>query len=130
MANAARLRRIADQIQRELSALIAGEVKDPRVRMVTITSVELSPDLAHAKVFVTSLAEGGDRDETLAGLRNAAGFLRSMLGARLRVHSTPALRFVYDTSIETGVRLTRLIDEAVAADHARSRPRRRASKPR
>lgn len=130
MANAARLRRIADQIQRELSALIAGELKDPRVRMVTITGVELSPDLAYAKVFVTSLAEGAGRDETLAGLRNAAGFLRGMLGARLRVHSTPALRFIYDTSIETGIRLTHLIDEAVAADHARSRPRRRAPKSR
>ncbi len=128
MANPARLRRIADQIQRELSALISGELKDPRVQLVTITGVELTPDLAYATVYFTSLAEGAARKTTLAGLQNAAGFLRAMLGSRIRVHTTPELRFVYDTSVETGIRLGRLIDEAVAADHARARPRRRALK--
>jgi ribosome-binding factor A len=130
MANPARLRRVADQIQRELSALIGGEIKDPRVRMVTITGVEVSSDLAHAKVFFTSLAEADRRDETLAGLRRAAGFLRAGLGGRLQIHSTPELHFIYDTSIETGIRLTHLIDEAVAADATRARPRRRTPKPR
>jgi ribosome-binding factor A len=130
MGNPARLRRIADQIQRELSALIAGELKDPRVRLVTITGVELTPDLAYAKVYFTSLAEAAEREATLAGLQNAAGFLRATLGSRIRVHTTPELRFVYDTSVESGIRLGRLIDEAVAADRARGRPRRRAAKPR
>lgn len=126
MANPQRQRRVADQIQRELSDLIRGELKDPRVRMVTLTSVELSPDLVHAKVFYTSLAAASQRDETLAGLNHAAGFLRAMLGARMKVHNTPELHFVYDESVEEGMRLDRLIDEAVASDVAlKSPPRRR-----
>jgi ribosome-binding factor A len=115
VANAQRLRRVADQIQRELAALVRGELKDPRVGMVTFTGVEVSPDLAHAKVFFTSLA----------GLGRAAGFLRSMLGARIKLHNTPELHFIYDESVESGIRLSHLIDEAVASDVARARPARR-----
>jgi ribosome-binding factor A len=119
VANAQRLRRVADQIQRELAALVRSELKDPRVGMVTFTGVEVSPDLAHAKVFFTSLADPEGRAATLAGLERAAGFLRSMLGARIKVHSTPELHFVYDDSVESGIRLSHLIDEAVASDVAR-----------
>jgi ribosome-binding factor A len=125
MANAQRLRRVADQIQRELAEILRTELKDPRVGMVTLTGVEVSPDLAHAKVYFTSLAGTEHRDEVHAGLKRASGFLRSMLGARLRVHNTPELHFVYDDSVETGIRLTHLIDEAVAADAAQAKPRRR-----
>jgi ribosome-binding factor A len=130
MANPARLRRVADQIQRELSEIIRSELKDPRVGMVTLTGVEVSPDLAHAKVFFTSLADAAQRDGTVTGLKHAAGFLRAMLGARIHTHTTPELHFVYDGSVEAGIRLTHLIDEAVAADAARAKPRRRAAKPR
>jgi len=130
MANPARLRRVADQIQRELSEIIRAELKDPRVGMITLTGVEVSPDLAHAKVFFTSLADAAARDDTVAGLKRAAGFLRAMLGSRLHTHTTPELHFVYDESVETGIRLTHLIEEAVAADLARAKPRRRATKPR
>src|SRR5690606_21847046 len=112
MANPTRLRRVADQIQRELSELIRMEVKDPRVGMVTLTGVEVSSDFAHAKVFCTSLA-GQQNADALHGLQHAAGFLRSKLGPRLRVHNTPELHFHYDASIEAGVRLSKLIDEAV-----------------
>lgn len=112
MANPTRLRRVADQIQRELSELVRMEVKDPRVGMITLTGVEVSSDLAHAKVFYTSLAEQG-REETHQGLQRAAGFLRSQLGPRLRIHVTPELHFHYDASIEEGVRLSNLIDAAV-----------------
>jgi len=128
MANTQRLRRVASEIQRELSEIVRTELKDPRVGMVTLTGVELSPDLAHAKVFFTSLAEAPQRDEALAGLKHAAGFLRSILGTRLHIHNTPELHFLYDESVESGLRLTHLIDEAVAADAARPRtPRRRKS---
>lgn len=114
MANPTRLRRVADQIQRELSELLRTEVKDPRVGMVTLTGVEVSPDFAHAKVYYTLLATPDhDRDETLHGLQRAAGFLRSQLGPRLRIHNTPELHFQYDASVEEGVRLSNLIDEAV-----------------
>lgn len=112
MANPQRLRRIADQIQRELSDIIYRELKDPRVGMITITGVEVSPDMAHAKVFFTAMGEGAHQ-EILAGLHRAGGFLRSMLGQRIKIHNTPELHFQYDASIEEGVRLSRLIDEAV-----------------
>jgi ribosome-binding factor A len=130
MANVQRLRRVADQIQRELSDILRSELKDPRVGMITLTGVEVSPDLAHAKVFFTSLADTTHRGDTVAGLKRAAGFLRSMLGARIKIHNTPELHFVYDESVETGIRLTHLIDEAVAADLARAKPRRRTSRSR
>ncbi|MGN2391299.1 30S ribosome-binding factor RbfA [Pelomicrobium sp. G1] len=111
----ARAQRVAREIQRELACLIRDEVKDPRVGMVTLTEVELSPDLSFAKVYYTSLG-GRDDKETAEGLRRAAPFLRGMLGQRLRLRTVPELRFVFDPSVEGGMRLSRLIDEAVAAD--------------
>jgi ribosome-binding factor A len=113
MANQQRLRRIADQIQRELSDIVRGELKDPRVGMITLTSVDVSSDLAHAKVYFTSLGDARSLAQTLEGLARASGFLRSMLGQRLSVHNTPELHFVYDESVERGMRLSRLIDDAV-----------------
>jgi ribosome-binding factor A len=130
MANPQRLRRVADQIQRELSDILRAELKDPRVGMITLTGVEVSPDFAHAKVFFTSLAEAAQRDEVRAGLKRASGFLRTMLGARMKIHNTPELHFVYDESVESGIRLTHLIEDAVASDAARGRPRRRATRTR
>jgi ribosome-binding factor A len=130
MANPQRLRRVADQIQRELSDILRSELKDPRVGMITLTGVEVSPDFAHAKVFFTSLAEAAQRDEVRAGLKRASGFLRTMLGARLKIHNTPELHFVYDESVESGIRLTHLIEDAVAADAERGKPRRRATRTR
>jgi ribosome-binding factor A len=116
VANPARQRRVADQIQRELAEIIRGELKDPRVGMLTLTSVEVSPDLAHAKVFFTTLADQAQREEVLAGLRRASGFLRSEIGRRIKIHVTPELHFVYDDSVERGIRLSQLIDDAVAGD--------------
>ncbi len=111
----ARTQRVAREIQRELACLIRDEVKDPRVGMVTLTEVELSPDLSLAKVYYTSLG-GQDDKESAEGLRRAAPFLRGMLGQRLRLRTVPELRFVFDPSVEGGMRLSRLIDEAIAAD--------------
>lgn len=113
MANQQRLRRAADQIHRELSELLRSQLKDPRVGMITITGVEVSPDLAHAKVFFTVLTERDYLTQTLEGLRHAAGFLRSQLGARLRLRIVPELHFHHDPSVERGVRLSQLIDSAV-----------------
>ncbi len=114
MANAMRLRRVADQIQRELPELLRLEVKDPRIGMVTITEVHVSPDLAHARIYFTTLDEGEARAHTLQGLRRAAGFLRSALGTRLNTRVVPELRFEFDDSVERGARVSRLIDEAVS----------------
>ena len=107
-----RPQRIGDLIQRELSALLAREVRDPRVGMVTITSVDVSPDMSHAKVFFT-LLEKSNLDAALEGLTRAAGFLRSQLAKRVKLYSIPELRFQYDESIERADRLSRLIDSAV-----------------
>ena len=131
----ARAQRIADQIQREIATLIQLEVNDPRVGMVSVTGVDVSNDLAHAKILFTVLnTYPGDEglvsdtltdpgvldqleiDENLKALRKASGFLRTLLAKRLRLRSTPKLQFIYDSSIQRGQRLSDLIDDALAAD--------------
>ena len=111
MSNA-RGARIADQIQRSLAELIRTEVRDPRVGLVTLTGVELSRDQSHAKVFYTVM--GPDAEAAGEGLARAAGFLRSALAHELTIRKVPELHFEFDESVERGVRLSRLIDEAVA----------------
>jgi ribosome-binding factor A len=117
--------RIADQIQRELAELIRLELRDPRVRLVTITAVELSRDKSHAKIFFTVFGTEAEAEETLEGLQRAAGFLRTNLAHRLSTRTVPDLHFAYDASIERGVRLSRLIDEAVAPKAPAPKPRAR-----
>lgn len=131
----ARVQRVADQIQRDLASLIQMEINDPRVGMVSVTGVEVSRDLAHAKVYVTvlntltddrdlnesTLSAPGDLDkleveENLKALNKAAGYLRTLLAKRLNIRSVPRLQFHYDGSIERGQRLSSLIDDALAAD--------------
>ncbi len=104
--------RVADQIQRDLSELIARELKDPRVGMVTINAVEVTPDYAHAKVFFSLLA--GDPEESTAGLNAAAGFLRNGLFKRLHIHTVPTLHFVFDRTTERASDMNALIAKAVA----------------
>jgi ribosome-binding factor A len=131
----ARAQRIADQIQREIAVLIQLEVSDPRVGMVSVTGVDVSNDLAHAKIYITvlnslagdeqinadTLSEPGVLDqleieENLKALKKASGFLRTLLAKRLRLRVVPKLQFYYDSSIEQGQRLSDLIDDALAAD--------------
>ena len=104
-----RPQRIGDLIQRELADLLAREVRDPRVGMVTLTSVDVSPDMSHAKVLFTVL-HPGKAEAVREGLTRAAGFLRSQLAKRVTLYSIPELRFEYDESIERADRLSRLID--------------------
>ena len=101
--------KLGDLIQRELSDLLQRELRDPRVGMLTITAVDVSPDLSHAKVFFT-IFEKEKLAETATGLKRSAGFLRSQLARRIKLYTTPELRFVYDESVERGDRLSRLID--------------------
>ncbi|MGL4409210.1 30S ribosome-binding factor RbfA [Zoogloea sp.] len=108
--------RVAEQIRRELAELIRLELKDPRVRFVTLTDVEITPDYAHAKVFFTCLTGTEGLEEIQRGLRRASSFLRRELGRRVRIHTLPELHFHYDPSVETGNRISALIDKAVAAD--------------
>ena len=91
--------RVADQIQRDLSEIIAFELKDPRVGMITITEVQITPDYAHAKVFFTMLSDDKEAiKNTVAGLVKAAGYVRIQLGKRLSIHTLPELHFIHDTS--------------------------------
>jgi len=120
-----RSRRIAEQVQRELSDVIRLELKDPRVGMITITDVEVTPDHKLAKVFFTVLGDETRIEETARGLNHATGFLRSQLAHRFEMRSVPQLEFVYDASVERGVRLSHLIDSAVADDAKQARRRRR-----
>jgi ribosome-binding factor A len=105
-----RILRIADQIQRDLAELIPREVRDPRASLVTLTSVELTPDYAHAKIYFTTLRD--DAEGARSALQDKAGWLHSLLFKRLHIHTVPMLHFVHDESVARGVDLSRLIDEA------------------
>jgi ribosome-binding factor A len=107
--------RVAGQMRRELARLIQQELKDPQVGFVSVSDVEVSRDLAHAKVYVTVFDEAQAPD-SLRALRRAAGFLRSRLGQQMRIRNVPELHFLHDASVETGERMDRLIAEAVAGD--------------
>jgi ribosome-binding factor A len=104
---------VADQIQRDLAELIARELKDPRVGMVTLQGVEVTPDYAHAKVFFSLLV--GDPVATAEGLNQAAGFLRAGLFKRLHIHTVPTLHFVFDQTTERAADMNALIARAVSS---------------
>ncbi len=110
--------RVEDFLRQELAQLIQQEVRDPRVGMVMVTGVDVSRDIAYAKVFVTVVGIENKEDsvETIDALNNAAGFLRSQLAKRHNMRSTPKLRFCYDTSVVRGTELTNLISRARADD--------------
>ncbi len=116
---APRTRRIGEQIRRDLAELIRAELRDPRLTLVSTTSVEVSRDLAYARIYVTAVCEPGERAELVAELNRAAPLLRRELGRRLRTRTVPKLEFRYDETVERGARLSALIDAAVAADAER-----------
>jgi len=111
-----RTRRVGEQLQRELAGLIHDEIDDPRLGLVSISAVEVSRDLSHAKVFFSTLGGQQDADTSLRVLQGAAGFLRRLLGQRLSMRHLPQLHFKQDHSLERGARLSALIDAAVRAD--------------
>ncbi|OQW38890.1 MAG: ribosome-binding factor A [Proteobacteria bacterium SG_bin4] len=114
--------RVADQIQRELADLLQNEIKDPRVKQITITAVEVTRDYSHAKIFYTALGNSEEHSLVEKGLEHAKGFLRTHLSHRMKLRVIPQLHFVYDESIERGIRLSKLIDEAIALDKASHQP--------
>jgi len=107
--------RVTEQLHQELAEIIRAEVKDPRLGMVTVTSVDLTPDYAYATVWFSVLPDDPETvASTLQGLRAAAGFIRSLIGRRVRIHTTPEIRFAHDRSTERGMALSQLIDKANA----------------
>ena len=111
------MRRVNEAV-REVVSEAVGELKDPRIGFVTVTGVETSPDLRHARVFVSVLGSETKRAKTLDGLTAAHGVLQARVARELRLKRTPQLAFEYDPTVERGVRMTQLIDElAPDADH-------------
>lgn len=111
-----RTRKIGALLQRELATLIQQEISDPRSAKVTLTAVDVAPDLSHAKVYVTHLSGAAHAREIVQVLNRAAKFLRHELAGRVKLRSVPQLRFVYDESVERGMALSELIERARAED--------------
>jgi ribosome-binding factor A len=106
-----RMRRVNVAVREVLSARLSQGLKDPRIGFVTVTGVETSPDLRHARVFVSVLGDEEDRERTLAGLASSHGVLQAAIARELRMKRTPTLEFLYDESIDRGMRISELLDE-------------------
>ncbi|AVJ55546.1 30S ribosome-binding factor RbfA [Idiomarina sp. OT37-5b] len=112
-----RTERVRHQLQREIAMILQREVKDPRVSMVTVSDVEVSRDLAYAKVFVTFFNDDSDQvKQAVKILNEAAGFIRSLLGKRIKARVVPELKFHHDTSLNEGIRMSKLVAEARKRD--------------
>ena len=105
-----RMRRVDEAVRAVLSDAIASDLKDPRIGFVTVTGVKTSPDLRHARVYVSVLGSNAERESTLDGLRSAHGFLQRRVASELTLKHTPALVFVYDDSVDRGMRISELLD--------------------
>jgi ribosome-binding factor A len=106
-----RMRRVNEAVREVVSARIAEGLRDPRIGFVTVTAVETSPDLRHARVYVSVLGSDEERAATLEGLDSAHGVIQQAVGSELRMKRTPALQFVFDESIDRGMRITELLDD-------------------
>jgi ribosome-binding factor A len=106
-----RMRRVDEAIRQVIGDALAGEVKDPRVGFITVTDVRTSPDLRHARVYVSVLGGEQEREDSLRGLRSAHGFLQARVAGELGLKRTPALRFLYDDTTDRAMRVDALIDE-------------------
>jgi ribosome-binding factor A len=113
-----RLARVAEAVREVASETILFELRDPRVKLVTVTRAEVSGDLQHAKVYVSIMGTDKQQQLTLRGLRHAAGFIQSKLARRLQTRFTPTLSFVLDKGVKNSIEMTRLINEALAESSA------------
>lgn len=111
--------RLAEQIRMDVAEILQSELKDPRLSLVTCTRVSVTGDLKHAKLYVSVLGDEGARERTMAVLEGATGFVRKLLAHRLSLRSAPEIRFVFDPSVEYGIRLEELLRENRAPDEDR-----------
>jgi len=109
-----RMRRVNEAVREVVSVRLAEGLRDPRIGFVTVTSVETSPDLRHARVYVSVLGDAEQRDATMAGLESAHGVLQLAVARELRMKHTPTLEFVFDESIDRGMRISELLDHGDA----------------
>jgi len=110
--------RLAHELKNEVSNLIARELRDPRLGFATVTEAKVSPDLSHARVYVSVLGSSEEQRTTLAALNRATGFLRRALGTRLKLRKTPQLTFTLDQTIERGARMAQIIAQVAREDSA------------
>ncbi|ATG73298.1 ribosome-binding factor A [Zobellella denitrificans] len=116
-----RTRRVGQELQKEIAVILQREIKDERLGMVTVSGVEVSRDLNYAKVFVTFLENDPERIEKgMAALKDASGYIRSLVAKAVRLRVTPELRFVYDQSLVEGMRISTLVSSTIAEDKRRS----------
>ena len=111
-----KLRKIESDLKREISFIINSKIKDPRVGFVTITDVKLSPDYHYLDVFVSVMGEAKKIEDSIAGLKNCDGFIKKNLKQRFRIKYMPDLRFIYDNSVKTGVRISKILDDLKVTD--------------
>ena len=123
-----RSERVSGQLRRELAQMIQQEIKDPEVGLVSVSDVEVTRDLAHAKVYIT-VFDTEKAAISIKALKRAAGFLRTRLGQDLRMRNIPQLHFLHDDSVETGQKMDELIDQAMEADLTGSAPSATGSDP-
>lgn len=121
MREFSRTDRVGQQIQKEVAVILQREIKDPRLGMITVSAVEVSRDLSYAKIFITSL-DGDNKEkakQSLAIINEASGYIRSLLGKRIRARIVPELKFVMDTSLLEGMRISNLVDKVIREDEAK-----------
>ncbi len=112
MKNNNRMIRINDEIKREVSEIIRSELKDPRIGLITsILKVETTNDLKYCKIYVSILGDDEKKEETIDGLKNASGFIRKQIAARVNLRNTPELKFILDNSLEYGFKISKIIDD-------------------
>lgn len=115
-----RSQRVSQQVQKEIAQILQREIRDPRIGMVTVSGVEVSRDLAYAKVFVTFFTIGDQTPETaLEALIESTSYIRSLLGKAMRLRITPAISFCFDQSLTEGMRISNLVTKAVKSDETR-----------
>jgi ribosome-binding factor A len=106
-----RANRVAEEIKKEITQMLRDEIKDPRIGFITVTGVEVTPDIRYAKVFVSVYGDADAREQSLEALEKAKGFVRSEIGKRIRLRYAPEVSFKFDSSIEYGARIMKLLDE-------------------
>ncbi|MCR4686330.1 MAG: 30S ribosome-binding factor RbfA [Lachnospiraceae bacterium] len=115
--NSVKSSRVNSEVQREIAELIRSEIKDPRISpMTSVTKVDVTTDLKYCKVYISVFGDESSKDDTLAGLKKASGFIRSQLAKRINLRNTPELTFIYDDSMEYGMYMSNLIDKVASED--------------
>ncbi len=117
-----RAERVAQQIQKEVAQILQRDLKDPRIGMVTVSAVEVSRDLAYAKIFISALLQEDEKAElAVKQLNESAPFVRSLLAKSMRMRVVPSIKFYLDTSVNEGLRMSKLVDDAIASDNRKAK---------